>query len=84
MCGPRSKVSQYAKITIGGPYDTPQARADWAAMILWHNLQTLKAEPLAPDMFGVPPALDMKTDMERTAYNMARAREDLQIFGGKS
>jgi hypothetical protein len=71
-----------ANNTIGGPYDTPQARAEWATMILWHNLH-LKPERLAPEMFGIPLPIDAITDMERTAYNMARAREDLQISGGK-
>jgi hypothetical protein len=68
-----------ANSTLWGPYDTPDARAGWAVMILWHNLQSIKAERLTADMFSIPLPLDALTDMERTAYSMARAREDLQI-----
>jgi hypothetical protein len=76
---PREDEPGLANSTIWGPYDTPHARAEWAVMILWHNLQSVEPERLKADMFSVPLSIDALTDMERTAYGMARAREDLQI-----
>jgi hypothetical protein len=62
--------------TLWGPHDTPQARADWTVMILWHILQT--AKPMsARQIFGFDLTLEAASDIERTAYSMARARAAL-------
>jgi len=70
-----------------GPYDSPQARAEWATMILWHNLQSAEPErlkqemfnpPNVPDEFG-PITVDDFTELQRVDYSMARARDELQI-----
>jgi hypothetical protein len=76
-----------ANSLIAGPYDSPQVRAEWATMILWHNLQSVEpgrlrqemfSPPFTPDEFP-PITVDELTEIERTAYSMARARHDLQI-----
>src|SRR5215472_2327559 len=38
-----------ANSLISGPYDSPQARAEWATMILWHNLQCAESGRLRPE-----------------------------------
>jgi hypothetical protein len=58
-----------------GPFDTPQARADWAVEIIWHNWQSIKPEHLEAGMVG-PRGLI-------TAYGMARAKDDLRIELGR-
>jgi hypothetical protein len=72
-----------ATSTVWGPHDAPQARAEWAVMILWHNLQSAEPELLRQqEICGVPVTAFPEsaiTALERTAYSMARAREDLQI-----
>jgi hypothetical protein len=62
-----------------GPYNSPQARAEWATMILWHNLQSAEPGRLTPEMFSPPITVDELTELERVEYTMARARHDLQI-----
>jgi len=49
--------------TFFGPLDTPEARADYVAMVLLHNLQ------FATEGAG----------LDATAYNMAKARKHLQF-----
>jgi len=68
-----------ANSLISGPYDSPQARAEWATTILWYNLQSLEPGRLRQEMFSIPITADELTEFEREAYSMARARRDLQI-----
>jgi hypothetical protein len=76
----RSKLNSI----VGGPLDSPQARADWAVAALLNVMRQSKAEPFKAEMFpGIPLPADVLTEMERTSYGMVRARADLQIdFGG--
>jgi hypothetical protein len=62
-----------------GPYNSPEARAEWATMILWHNLQSAEPGRLTQEMFSPRVTVDELTEIERVAYSMARARHDLQI-----
>jgi hypothetical protein len=74
-----------ANTLAAGSYGSPQARAEWAIVILWHNLQTVKPKRLTQEMFSIPFMADELAEMERTAYSMAQARDDLQIeFRGPS
>ena len=74
-----------ANSSIWGPHDTPQARADWAVMILWNYLMVAKPVKAA-ELFGPDLSKQMAADIEHTSYGMADAREHLKIgtSGGQS
>jgi hypothetical protein len=70
-----------ANSTIWGPHDTPEARANYAVMVLSHNLR--HAQPVSAEKaLGFDMPLQMKIDIERTLYSMHQAREALIPKGG--
>jgi hypothetical protein len=70
-----------ANSTIWGPHATPEARANYAVMVLSHNLR--HAQPLSAEKaLGFDMPLRMKIDIERTLNSMHQAREALIPKGG--
>jgi hypothetical protein len=71
MPSPIESEPVLATSTVWGPHDTPEARATWAAHILWANLLTEHPVRIA--------ATQAEKEIQDTAYGMNDARKDLGL-----